>query len=198
MMEVDTSQGEGVGCGVSGGATRPVDFREQQQRSGARAGRRRARPRASHRGERLVLLLELVVGRGERLLRRVQLVVGLLQLLLQGAQLLLGLQERTDARGAGRGRSDGAARAQCVSAGYSPPSAPCPSPRGWPGPPVALPAPCQSRSPGFPACAECCAAHPRPSRAVSDRDRDSALETGSGEIGGLGHGQKSHSAKMPR
>ena len=49
---------------------------------------------APHRGQSLVLLLQLVVSRGERLLSRVQLVVGLLHLLLQSAQLLLGLQGR--------------------------------------------------------------------------------------------------------
>ena len=47
-----------------------------------------------HRGQGLVLLLQLVVGGGERLLDRVQLVVGLLELLLQGAQFLLRLQGR--------------------------------------------------------------------------------------------------------
>ena len=69
--------------------------RQGARRHGVSAGQRRSAPGqcgGSHRGQRLVLLLQLVVGCGERLLHCVQLVVRLLQLLLQGAELLLGLQ----------------------------------------------------------------------------------------------------------
>ena len=96
------SQGQG---GVKEALSAPAVFRSLRRRVAL------GRPCSAHRGQGLVLLLQLVVGRGERLLSGVQLVVSLLQLLLESAQLLLGL------RGAGETpRGTGQVRRAALSA----------------------------------------------------------------------------------